>query len=392
MSDPSRERVQLDPPIRTELHELRLLAGTGAILRTIEEAVDAARKRVLVETYIYRNDKLGVAIGERLARAAERGLDVRLLYDPLGSQETSAKIFDALAARRVRVRPYRLPGRHTIRPFPRDHGRVIVVDDQAWTGGAAWGEEWLPVHRGGGGWWDVCAQVLSGPVVSDFAKLFEMRWNEAEGGEEPCDYETGDKYPDVALVADCPAQKSLVFDRHVDRIRRATTRVWIENAYFFPPLPLLRALVDAAQRGVDVKVIVPAESDLPIVERAARAEYRGWLRHGVRIFEYRDRMMHAKYAVIDDDWCTVGTFNANPTSVAMANEVNLVVTHRAFVARAAEQFTADLQRSEEISLDNLGHRRIFGRVVDRLAADVLALADAVFGPRRSRVGERPSSG
>ncbi len=392
MPDPNRDGDPFEPPIRTARHELRLLAGTEPILRSIEEALEGARRRILLETYIYRDDRLGVALGERLARAAERGLDVRLLYDPLGSQETSTKLFDLLAARGMRVRPYRLPGRHTIRPFPRDHGRVLVVDDQAWTGGAAWGEEWLPVGRGGEGWWDVCAQVVSGPVVADFAKLFEMRWGEADGIEAPCDYETGDAYPDLVLVADCPAKKSLVFDRHVDRVRAATSRVWIENAYFFPPLPLLEALVDAAHRGIDVRVIVPAESDLPIVERAARAEYRGWIRQGIRILEYRERMMHAKYAVIDDDWCTVGTFNANPTSVAMANEVNLVVKDRAFVERTAAQFEADLGRSTEITLQGLGHRRVFSRVLDRLAADVLALADAVFGPRRSRVGERPSSG
>jgi cardiolipin synthase len=375
----------LEPVIATEAHGLRFLGGMPVILRSIEGAVDQARERVLVETYIYRNDRLGHDFAARLARAAERGLDVRLLYDPLGSQRTSRKLFDDLRARGVGVQAYRVPGRGTVRPFPRDHGRVMVVDGHAWTGGAAWGDEWLPARHGGQGWWDVCVEVEHGPVVEDFARLFEMRWGEAAGGDAPCDLDTGDRHPDLTLVADCPAERSLVFDRHVERITGARSRVWLEHAYFFPPKAMLRALTDAARRGVDVRVVMPAESDLPILARAARGEYAQWLAAGLRLFHYRRSMLHSKFAVVDDDWCTIGTFNANPTSVGLANEVNLFVRDRRFVARAAAQFEEDLRGCYEVDARWVEQRKLGRRVVDRMAADLLSLADRVFAPRRAHV-------
>jgi cardiolipin synthase len=372
-----------EPLIETALHALRLLPGPTAILETIEGAVDRATARVFVETYIFRDDTLGRRFGERLAAAAARGVPVKLLYDPLGSQETDRTFFEELRRRGVDVRPYRRPGLKPglLNPFPRDHGRAIVVDDQAFTGGAAWGDQWLPRSEGGEGWHDVCIEIVRGPIVGDFAHLFEMRWREAAGSSAPCDLDTGEKYPDLVLVADCPAERAIVFQRHRHQIRTAKSRVWIENAYFFPPAPMLRDLAEAARRGVDVKVIVPEGSDLPIISRAARSEFAQWLSAGIAIFEYGQRMMHSKFAVVDDDWCTIGTFNANATSLAMANEVNLFVHDPRFVARAAELFERDLAASTPVDQARARRGSLIDRAVDRMAATALGIVETAFGPR-----------
>ena len=251
-----------------------------------------------------------------LARAAKRGADVRLLYDPLGCQATDPSIFAWLIARGVKVRPYRdrSVSFKTGAWFPRDHARILAIDDVAYTGGAAWGDEWLPRALGGMGWHDVCSRV-QGPCVEDFAHAFERRWAEALGDIiEPLSYATGSRHPDLEFVADAPRANRIVFDRHLDRIRVARERIWIANAYFFPPAAMLHELAAAARRGVDVRVILTQETDLPIIRHAAHAEMGEWLRAGLQLFGYERALLHAKYAVIDDDWCTVGTFNANPFS------------------------------------------------------------------------------
>ena len=376
-------RRSLPEQVRTAEHGLRLLPEMDAVLGTIQRDVERATRRVLVETYIYRDDRLGRGFADSLARAAARGVDVRLIYDPLGSNHTPTSFFEALCARGVNARAYRPPstflGGGSV--FPRDHSRVIVVDDHAYTGGAAWGDEWLPKRLGGEGWHDVCMQV-EGPSVDDFARLFEMRWREATGEiEVPKDLDRGQAYPELELLADAPSRVDLVYERHLEAIHAARERVWMCNAYFYPPSAMRDALFDAAARGVDVQVVSTGETDLPIVKRAARADHAYWIRRGLRIFEYQKGLLHAKYALFDRDLCTVGTLNANPTSMKLANEVNVFVSEPAFVQRVAELFASDRSDSREVSLDEALRRPILERIADNLACDALHLVDALFGPR-----------
>ena len=149
--------------------------------------IERARRRVDVECFIVRDDRLGQALADALAAAAARGVACRLLYDPLGCRKTSRRYFRALAATGVAVRRFGWIGALVVgkllrRPAARDHARVIVVDDAAFTGGHAWGDEWLPAARGGEGWHDVCCGV-EGPMVDDFAELFEQHWQQSTGGD-----------------------------------------------------------------------------------------------------------------------------------------------------------------------------------------------------------------
>ncbi len=295
-----------EPPIRTAMHDITLLPGMEPMLRTIERDMEQARRRVSVETYIYRDDKLGRRFGDALAHAVQRGVPARLLYDPLGSEKTNPAFFDELRSRGIDVRPYRPADFTSGSKWPRDHGRVIVIDECAYTGGAAWGDEWLPREHGGLGWHDVCLRVV-GPCVQDFAHLFEQRWREAsyEIGN-PLDFATDNKYPDLELVGDTPNERNLVYSRHREAIHRAKRRIWMEIAYFFPPAPLLKDLYDATARGVDVRVILPGETDLPILKRAAQAEFREWINGGLRIFEY------------EPAWCTRSSRSSTTTGAPSA--------------------------------------------------------------------------
>ena len=273
----------------------------------------------------------GASLAEALAAAASRGVPCRLLYDPLGSRKTPRSYFEALAARGVGVRKFGwvgalVVGRLTGKPAARDHARVIVVDDVGYTGGHAWGAEWLPSARGGGGWHDVCCSA-EGPIVEDFAALFEQHWRQSRAETGISDF-VGEVRDGLRLVSDAPVKESIVLGRYVEAIRAARQRVWLANAYFFPPRVLLEALLAASRRGVDVKIIVPGVSDVPFIQYAARAHYRRWMAAGLELWEYQQVVMHSKYAIVDDNWCLIGTFNANVVSVAFAIEVALAAAVR----------------------------------------------------------------
>lgn len=357
-------------------HQLALL-DMPHLLDRVEHDIARARMRVLVEAYIFRDDRLGQGMARWLAKAAARNLDVRLLYDPQGSVEADRLMFWSLARQGVDVRPYSHIGEALghFSPAVRNHSRMLVIDDAAYTGGYAWADFWLPADRGGAGWHDLACRV-SGAVVDDFAALFEQRWAEAEGAPMAA-FDTAGRYPDVRLVSDGHGHN--VLDCLSAAFAQARRRIWWENAYFFPTTRVLRALALAARREVDVRVLVPAHSDLPIIGRAARAEYDAWLAAGLHIWEYLPTVLHGKVVLVDDDVCAVTTYNANPTSSHMSIELGLIVRDRGFADLLAAQIQRDLGQSREITRDTLARRRsLVEGTLDDMAYVLMSLSDRLL--------------
>jgi cardiolipin synthase len=200
---------------------------------------------------------------------------------------------------------------------------------------------------------------IEGPCIVDYMRVFERRWAEADSIDAGKWVHHSAGHGDVALVIDTPEKRNLVYEKHCERIARATDRVWIENAYFAPPRRFAQELMAAAKRGVDVKVIVPKDTDLPMVTHAGRARYAHWIDRGIEIYEYRPSMVHAKFAVIDDDWATIGTFNANATSLRWAMEANLIVERPAFVDEVSALFVDDRAKSDPVTKETLSRLSIF---------------------------------
>lgn len=369
-----------DPfPVEGSSHRLLLLPGSRRILEVILRDVARARRRVWIETYILRDDRLGRRLADALAGARARGVDVRVLYDALGSKETGSAFFADLREAGIDARPYRplsvslLSGA----PLLRDHARVLVIDGHGYTGGAAWGDEWLPASEGGEGWHDVCVQA-AGPCVEDLALAFLRRFGEADDLEVSHDASERDvtrRYADLDVVIDSTGRPYRIHEAYLKAIEGARARVWIENSYFFPPRRMRSALFGAAARGVDVRVIVPKHTDLPSVRWAARGEYERWLRGGIRVHEYVPTVAHSKFALVDDDWAAVGTFNANVASLRWANEVSLFVRERAFVAQVADLFERDLASSERVNPGSTQKDGVFGRARNWLASRVFRLLE-----------------
>ena len=362
-----------------------LYGETAPFWGDVEAAIDEARGTVWVATFIYEDDALGRSFGERLVRAAARGVDVRLLYDAVGSSAADPRFFEGLAARGVRVkcyRPWRLA--RFWRFFPRDHGRIVLIDDMAFTGGVNWRREWWPAARGGDDWHDVSVGAV-GPCVPDFRIAFEQRWSEADSSSQASDHLTPRLDVDVELIADSPHSLPIIFERLCERIRAAKRRIWIENSYCVPPRPLLNALCAAARRGVEVKLLQPAKTDLPIVQLITRGDYPRWLAGGLLVYEYQPRVLHTKLAVIDDDWSTVGTFNAISPGLWWANETNLVIVDRGFARALARVFEIDLSRSLPIDADWLARQQFWARLWRAFAIAVyrgLERLDILLGPKR----------
>jgi cardiolipin synthase len=355
-----------------------LFADSGPFFEFLAESVRSARSRVWFETYIYRDDEMGRLFAGLLLSAVERGLDVRLLYDPQGSRGTDPGFFDTLRAGGVLVRAYRpwclAPQRWKY--FPRDHGRIFIVDDTAHTGGINFGIEWLSRKRGGYDWHDVAAGVR-GPRVNGFETVFARRWAEADAFDDVVDYASGDNPGDVELIADTPTHPAIILDKLCSRIEQATARVWIEISYCVPPQALLTALEAAAERGVDVQLLMPALTDLPSIQTVTRGEYPKWLRSGLRIFEYQPRVMHSKFVLVDHDWGTVGSFNAISPGLWWANETNIVVHDRRFVAELARVFEDDLAQSQPITESWCARRSWPSHAWERLAARAYRAAEGI---------------
>ena len=363
---------------------MEVLADMGAFADRVLAEIRRAQRRVDVECFIVRADRLGRELAGALVGAAARGVRCRLLYDPLGCRTTPRSYFAALARGGVEVRRFGwvgalLVGRLLNRPAARNHARVIVVDDLAYTGGHAWGDEWWPADRGGQGWHDVCCGV-DGAIVDDFAALFERHWSQSNASRPIGDY-AGEPRDGLRLVSDAPVKKSVILGRYLDAIAAARRRVWLANAYFFPPRSLREALAKARARGVDVKVVVPGISDVPIIQYAAEAHYRRWMAAGLELWEYQHVVMHSKYALVDDDWCLIGTFNANVASIAFASEVALVSHRPSDGAAVAAQFERDLAVSRPVDAARLRAIPLRRRVVGRLAALLMGLANLLFARR-----------
>jgi cardiolipin synthase A/B len=375
------------------LHRTRLLGNTADLLDAFFEDVSKASRRVWVECFIFRADRLGMWLADALAAAAARGVDVRLLYDPMGCRATDPQYFVDLGQRGVDVCSYGRNVSHQISrllPRARNHSRLYVIDDVAYTGGQAWGDEWLPLDRGGYGWQDVCCRV-EGPVVEDMAQLFERRLREAHGTPTMLDYDTQDRYDDIRLISDAPNRESLLYNAYLAAFARARRRIWLANSYCFPPRDLLLTLTEAARRGVDVRLLIPGKSDIPLIRRAARAEYADWMEQGLHVWEYQDRVMHSKYCLCDDSWCSIGTFNANAASLSVSIETALLSVDRGLCAEVAQQLEVDFSHSVEIGTADLARLGFRQRVLDSLAHAVMSAGDAILDPhpfRPRRAGRR----
>lgn len=349
------------------------LVGGREAFPAMLEAIRGAQRYVHFETYILRDDGIGREFHRELVERARAGVTVRVVYDGLGSFGLAARYVDELRAAGVEAHEF-----HPVAPWRarwglnrRDHQKILVVDDAvAFCGGINVGDEYKPVEQGGGGWHDMHARV-EGPAVADLARLFRRTWLAVGGSEFP---EPATPLPQpssdvhtvrVEVISNTRLQtRSRMRYAYVHAIRRASESIYLMNAYFIPDRGLRRAFAEATRRGVDVRVVVPSTSDVAAVYWASRHLYARLLRRGVRIFEWPERMMHAKTGVIDGVWSTIGSYNLDRRSFLHNLEVGLVSIDRTLGARLHEQFLRDLTICREVTLAEWKKRSRWSKLLE----------------------------
>ena len=328
------------------------------------DAIEAAKRFVYFENYLVRDDVVGRAFREALSAKAEEGVPVYVMYDWFGAWATPRSFWKPLRRAGVHVHAFNGPKMAVGNPFgalQRDHRKLVVVDGEiAHVSGMCVGIEWAGTPTQAP-WRDTGVEIR-GPAALAAARAFERLWGRVG---EPISMATApdlrrtDGTP-VWLIEGEPGRARVYRMLHLTA-GRARESIWITDAYFVAPKPISEALGAAAQQGVDVRILVPAHNNWPIVASVSRGGYRFLLERGVRIFEWQGPMIHAKTSVVDGVWCRVGSSNLNSASLMGNWELDVGVLDEDLGRQLQGLFLADLASSREIVLP--GRTTIGGRPV-----------------------------
>lgn len=381
----AREEAIVASPLTTG-NRVELLQDGPATYGAMLAAIHAARDHINMETYILDDDDVGRRFADALVDKRREGVQVNLIRDSVGTLGTPAAFFERLAASGIRVLEFNpmnpLVSRREWLLNQRDHRKLLIVDGRTaflgginissvYSGGSA-GHGMLARPVGTPAWRDTDLQ-LQGPVVAELQKLFLATWAAQQG--EPLSVADYLPPPEVAgdevvrVIASSPEEPySLIYATLLSAIGSARTSIHLTNAYFAPDPQLLAALEAAAARGVDVTLILPGQTDSWLVFHAGRSYYERLLRAGVKIHERRGAILHAKTALIDGVWATVGSTNLDWRSFLHNHELNAVVLGVEFGRKVQTMFRADLAASEAITLDGWQRRPLLLRLKEWFAA------------------------
>ncbi len=368
-------RYAEDPRLLIPGHAVRLLRNGAQAFPVWLEAIDQARHRISMEMYIFSDDVIGRRFAEALARAAQRGVKVRLLYDFVGCRETPAAFFQRMRGFGVHVvgyHKYRFWRPRLWALIRRNHRKTLVCDGQlAFTGGINISDEWMSKAEGGGGWLDAAIQVR-GPAVARIEATFLRLWNRRAPKRMRLDPATLPRPEPAGSVPLAVIQNRERHDRFAIRraalhaIRESRTRMFLANPYFVPDRGVLRALLLAARRGVDVRLLVPLASDARLLDFATRAIFPPLLAAGARIFR-SPVVTHTKALMVDDAFVSIGSYNFDHRSLAYNLELVVNVVDPTCATEVGTMLISDMAASQEVKADTFARRGWLGRLVERIA-------------------------
>ena len=311
------------------------------------DAIRQAKSRIFFETFIWKGDAVGQAFKTALIEAADRGVKVYVVYDEFANLVVPQSFFALPTNIAVRAHPVITSGLRFPRNSGRDHRKLLVVDDLvAFVGGynigSLYATDWRDTHA-----------RLTGDIVWDVQNAFIDYWNLFTGRRRAAlpDFGTRSWQPNIRIHRNIP--RNMVYPirgMYLEAFDRAAHHIYLTHAYLIPDQDMLDALVHAAGRGVDVRIIVPAESNHIVADWLSRGYYGHLLRHGVRLFLYQGAMVHAKTATIDGQWSTIGTANIDRISLLGNYEINLEVFNADVARQMEEIFRMDSTNTMELTL------------------------------------------
>ncbi len=357
----------------------RLLVDGEEAYAAMFAAISSARDHINIESYTIEAEGPGEELASLLSHKAARGVRVNMIYDSWGSWQTSGRYFERLRDAGVALCEFNpiLPWRNLINPLAwsfnlRDHRKLLIVDGRiAFTGGVnissvySSGSSGAPAalkqtprsapDPNAAHWRDTHVRV-EGPVVAQLQQLFLDQWRQQTGNPVAAAH----YFPQLLAVG---AQRIAVAARNAGErrgrfypallaaIEEARSRIFITVAYFVPTRRLMRALVKAAQRGVDVRLVLPGFSDVPAAVHAGRSHYGRLLAAGARVYEHCDALLHAKTTVIDGAWASIGSHNMDWRSFLHNAECNVIVVNTGFARHLEQLFDADVVACRQVTLD-----------------------------------------
>lgn len=374
------------PDNQKQTLEEQLFFSGSAYFEAMLRDINCAQNSIELETYIFYPDKLGEKFISALSAAARRGVAVRVLLDGAGSRKRDDQIASALEDAGVQARvfhpfPWSLWqwSRSKVRvPFilkaiylllkinSRNHRKVCITDNKVvYVGSFNICRQHLEKELDGGGWRDTAVR-LSNLDISELNIAFEAAWSHMPIQDRVKQIFRHVQRNPVIRLNHTRHRRRILYKDLLNRIAKTKRRIWITNAYFVPDNFLLRKLNDVATAGVDVRILLPRNSDVVFIPWASNAFYERLLKAGVRIFEYLPTMLHAKTLILDD-WMLVGSSNLNHRSLLHDLEVDVNISQPKSCEALEKQFLSDLTCAKEIKLDNWEklplHQRIFGRLV-----------------------------
>jgi cardiolipin synthase A/B len=369
-------RTALELVSRTTLrpgHEVETFVNGDETYPRLWNDLRAAQRSITIQLYFCEPGRMADTLSEILVERARAGVKVLFLYDAFGSSFTREYV-EGLKTAGVNARPFR-PFRvlavHTMQN--RSHIRVVCVDGRiGWTGGFGIADKWFGNGRDHDQWRDSNVR-FTGPAVHQLQSTFVACWAETVGellvGETlfpPLEVPEGGVVGGV--LHGSPSVGSTETERFFAlTIASARRRLWITNSYFVPDREFRRMIADAARRGVDTRVLTAGEhTDVRSTLYAGRARYEELMEAGVRIFEYRNTMMHAKTVVVDGMWCAVGSMNADNRSLSFNEETVLMMLDKGVSETLERHFTADLAHSNEIDLATFRRRGAWDRLKENV--------------------------
>ncbi|MCK5688538.1 cardiolipin synthase B, partial [Myxococcota bacterium] len=323
-------------------------------------AIANAKSTIIMESYIFAQDNTGSRFLGALRDAAKRGVDVRLIVDGVGSYTTDPRFFSSLRDAGGEAHFFR-PLRSFFRfqnLWKRDHRKLLVVDEHiAFTGGLNVADVWAPIEWDGDCWHDTHVEVR-GPAARDLTKIFNRTWYKITGIRAALSTALSEEAGDIGVqVLESRLTRRYSIRRaYLKAIRRSRKVVCITNAYAIPDMDIRRAIRNACKRGVKVQLLLAGPTDLKSVQYASRALYSMMMRWGVEIYEWNDRVLHAKTAVIDGEWCSIGSYNMDRRSFVNNLEANIFIVDPALGAALDNNFQKDISQSKRVDAA-LWHRR-----------------------------------
>jgi cardiolipin synthase len=356
----------------TDGNRVTLLIDGNQSFSAMLDAISNAQSTILMESYIFNNDQTGRIFRDTLSFKARSGVQVFLMVDGVGTVNVPYSFFESLIDSNVNFFIYHpvVPWKRGFNILRRNHRKLLVVDGRiGFAGGLNIADEWRDTESGGEGWHDIHIKI-EGPAVNELSRLSMATWRKYKKIHfdnrlfMPKIFPEGDTLAEVVGSYEKKKRKA-IRKSYYHAIKKAVDYIYIANAYFLPDYGFRMALKKAVKRGVDVRVMVPAHGDIYMVEMASRAIYGSLLKNGIKVYLWKEAILHAKIAIIDDMWATVGSYNLDRRSLAMNLEANINIAGKIFAGRLRQVFERDLKSCRELDLKSWKKRYWILKLVEK---------------------------